>query len=202
MVVVGIAAILIGAGAGYLVGNANERTLTSTATSTYTSYITVTTATSASSTFEGIQLALLVEPTNLGFGQNVTIKARVYNPTPTELTVTSVGIENPSQFPCYGHFDPAIDVYSGGYTFANLSRASPLLQYNAIPQSCQPLSQLTYTFLPDGANSTQQTVVLGGYYVHSPGGFGYSFQHFPRGQYTVLAFDEWGQQAMQYFTVT
>lgn len=203
---IAIVAILIGGGAGYLAGNANERTVTSTSTST------LTTPAAPPPYVNGLQLAIQVGPDDLTQGQNVTIRAWVYNPTSATIVVSTSGVDNPMQAPCTVQSGLGVNIYEGTYTFAfgNISKYSPLLQYNRnspnpydsnwTPSCIAPI-QNTYVFRPYGANSNNETIVLGGYYTRIGYGLAYTFQPFPAGTYTVVVFDAWGQQALAHFNV-
>jgi hypothetical protein len=206
--VVAIVAILVGAGAGYLIGIDNVHTVTSVSTSLLTT--TFVTTALRPSFVNGLQLVISVSPLNLTQGQNVTISSWVYNPTSSALVVKFPGLENPSESPCELGSATAVDIYSGGYTFANLTGAAPLLQFNAnvAPPQCDNIapagSHPQYTFLSYGENSTMDTNVFGGYYVYNstgPAFHRYVFQRFPSGTYTVVVFDAWGQQQLGHFTV-
>jgi len=212
--VVLVVAIIVSAGAGYLVGVANQHAATSVSTTTLTKE-----ATTATSTVQGLQLLASVRPSSLAVGQNVTIVAEVYNSLQTNVTINAGEITNPSQEPCgLGVVPTGIRVYSGHYTFTNLSAASPLLLYNdslAVP--CFVVFNNTYTFQPNSDNATvsslgasikwvaNETISLSGYWttglVAGPSSKLFS-QNFEPGPYTVLVFDAWGQQLIEYFEVT
>ena len=125
-----IVALLVGAGAGYLIGIAGERSVTSVSTSTLTSTVSI----------PGLQLFSSATLSLMASGANLTIVAGVYNPLDTKVTVSSDEISNPSQQPCgLGVVPAGIRIYSGHYTYANVSTASPLLLYNStIPPPCTP----------------------------------------------------------------
>lgn len=202
-----VIAIIVSAGTGYLAGAANQHATA------------VTTTVTKTSTISGLQLFASVKPSSLAVGQNVTIVAGVYNPLQTKVQVNASEIINPTQGPCGLWTNPTgIRVYSGHYTFANLSTASPLLLYNAWPIVFCPISfNSTYTFQPNSDNATvsyfetstrlvaNETILLSGYWVTSllagPGP-GYTFRNFGPGQYSVIIFDAWGQQLVEYFEVT
>jgi len=140
----------------------------------------------------------------------VTISAWIYNPTSSELIVKFPGLENPSESPCELGSATAVDLYSGSYTFANLTGTAPLLQFNenGAPPQCDNIAPLgshpQYTFLPYGGNSTMDTNVLGGYYVYNSTGLAfhrYLYKQFPSGMYTVVVFDASGQVALEHFDV-
>lgn len=205
--VVLVLAIIASAGAGYLAGVANQRTTT------------LTTTAIATSTIPGLQLFASVKPSSLAIGQNVTIVAGVYNPLSTNVKVNASEIRNPSQAPCGLWTSPmGIRVYWGHYTVTNLSGASPLLLYNAsLPVFCPVFSNNAYTFQPNSDNATvsyfetstklvaNETISLSGYWSAGPlagPGSKYFPQNFEPGSYTVVVFDAWGQQLIEYFEVT
>lgn len=103
-----------------------------------------------------LQLFAAVKPSSVVVGRDVTIVAGVYNPLQTNVTINVGEITNPSQGPCgLGVTPTGIRVYSGHYTFANLSAASPLLLYNAsmvVPWAF--VFNNTYAFQPNSDNAT------------------------------------------------
>jgi hypothetical protein len=150
----------------------------------------------------------------------VSVVAGVYNPLQNNVTVSGMEIDNPSQAPCGRGIDPvAIRVYQGHYSLANISTATPLLLYNASgppPPCAAPFGSIEYTFLPDTDRATatylptgvlvvNETITLSGYWVPSllsgPGNY-YHLHAFDPGIYTVLIFDTWGQQMVEYFHVS
>ena len=212
--------ILASASLGYFVGVANQKTVTSLSATIYTqvsttvvpSGISVTTDTTAS-----VQLNATVSLGPLQMNE-ATVSAEVYNPLPTNVTLTAQVLVSPTEGAC-GYVNSLIGVqfYLGHYGFSNLSSATPLVMYNATgpPPPCPPPPFATYIFLPNSdrvliPGSTppiqiaNRTVVRGGYWtpslVSGPGG-GYYYQPFNPGNYTVLIFDAWGQQMLEYFQI-
>ena len=191
-----VVSILAGAGAGYLIGNTNEHAVTS-----------ISTATAQPPWFvNSLQLAASVEPTHLTQGQNVTVTAWIYSPLAYDVTVTWAPTENPSEAPCSDAKLTRVSVYAGNHTFGDLSTASPLLQWNAsVYPTCLNLGMRTSTFEAYGGTIMAETTTLGGYYVLSGTANGlsrYVFQSFPPGTYTIVVFDAFGQQVIQYFQVS
>lgn len=214
VVIVLVLAIIASAGAGYLAGVANQHTTTSVSTTT----ILQETATKTS-TVPQLQLFAAVKPSSIAEGQNVTIVAEVYNPLQTNVTINVGEITNPTQGPCgLGVTPTGIWVYSGHYTFTNLSIASPLQLYNvslAVP--CAAVFNNTYTFQPNSDKATvsylgtsmtlvtNETISLSGYWIAgllAGPNSGLVFHVFSPGSYTVVVFDAWGQQVVEYFEVT
>ena len=222
--VVGIVAILMGAGVGYLAGNANERTVTSVSTYTATSVVTatftatdlLTTTSTATTTATAPSLAIFgsVSPPSIASGQNVTLNFGVFNPLPTAITVNLSPFYDPylTGCPVSGRPD-AWGLFPGHVTFSNLSSAKSLLLYNAsMPLLCFAGANSTFVFQPDSdvalVTAFNRTLTLtwdhtqnySGYWVPSSNG-DYRFEVFPPGQYTALFFDVWGQQLLEYFAV-
>jgi len=215
---------MVSVGTGYLAGVANQHAVNSVSTSTVTSFSTTPGpgfGTNSTATTPSLQLVAAVSPASVTVGQNVTIVAEVFNPLPTNLTISATEMANPSQYPCgLGIFPTGIRVYSGHYTLANLSAAAPLQLYNASggPPACFVLFSSVYTFLPDsdeakvsylGTSTTyvaNQTIVLMGYWTQQLPATGplpvFVLQSFEPGAYTVLVFDSWGQRLIEYFQVT
>jgi hypothetical protein len=212
-----IVALLVGAGAGYLYGTTNERVVTSISTTTKTSIITSNVTTEY--TVPTLELLVRVEPTQLSSGQNVTITDEVYNPLATEVVANSSEIINPTQGPCgRGVIPTGVQVYEGHYTFTNLTEGTPLMLYNASggPHPCPAPYSNVFHFQPDSDKAivfylgtsidwvTNETIGLKGYWVQVPssGLPRFALHEFAAGEYTVLVFDAWGQQQLEYFVVT
>jgi len=225
-------AILAGAGAGYLIGNANERTVTSittitttsTATVTYvsTGFLTTTTTVTgtvrSTNTVPSLELFGSVSPPAMASGQNVSLTLGIYNPLPTTVSVNVSSFADPSVFPCGVSGSPdAWDFFSGHVTFSNLSSATPLLLYNAsIVFPCTAPFNSTFTFQPGSDVAIVQllqvansTMTLNWSHTYNYSGYwvpssngNHKLQAFPPGQYTALVFDVWGQQQLEYFEVT
>lgn len=215
--------LIIAAGTGYFVGSANQRTVTSTTTAT--SSVTTTTTETETSNLGATSLLLTstVSPETAAQGENVTVVAEVYNPLASSMTVNLTSMINPSQGPCSFFSEAtALRVYSGHYTFANLTGAQPVQLYNSsIAIFCPVQFSFVFTFMPHSDNATVQylpplpptsvvqvvreTTVLSGYW--SPGllagpSSGSVFHAFGPGSYTVVVFDVWGQQLIVYFEVS
>ncbi|TLY17185.1 MAG: hypothetical protein E6K86_02675 [Thaumarchaeota archaeon] len=210
--------VVVGSGGiGYLAGFANQRTVTSVLTTTALGSTTTRTVTLAS-----LELLVRVTPQVASQGRNITVVAEVYNPLQTIVVVNATTIINPAQGPCGQNSATGVRVYSGHFTSFTLSGATPLLLYNAslIPP-CPAIFSFVYTFQPNSDNATVQalppfptqaetrlvneTTTLSGYWVNcclAGPGASYMFQKFHPGQYTVVVFDEWGQQIIEYFEVT
>jgi hypothetical protein len=167
---------------------------------------------------DGLELTATIEPNSVAEGQNVSVVAEVNNTQSTTLEVDSISMTNPAYGPCGQGFATGVRVYRGHYSLSSLSQANELLLYNpSLTYLCPAVFTFQYTFSPDSAMATIQaslgayqaenetrlvseTSVLTGYWVDS--GLGYVFQRFPVGQYTVLIFDAWGDQAVGYFQVS
>jgi hypothetical protein len=211
---------LVGAGTGYLLGNANEHTATSISTRTLPAVATTKTMTA---TLPNLELFARIVPEVATQGQNVSIVTELYNPLTSNIALNASVIIDDSEAPCgLGIRAIGIQVYSGHYSFGNLSKANPLLLYNfsGPPPPCFIRYNYTYVFQPNSdnarvgylsANTTlniQYTDNLSGYWVNCstprPGGIGAcaNLQKFQPGQYTVHVFDAWGQQTIVYFEVS
>jgi hypothetical protein len=235
-----IIAIILGIVVGYYLGPrpTYRTTITSVSTSTFTSDLTVisssistvesistmtsagqtmTVFTGSSSLLPSLQLTADVLPVNASPGQNISMIADVYNSLPYNVTLNATSIVNPSQGPCAQNQATAVNVYSGHYTFVNISHATPLLLYNASQDYlCPAQFHFTYTFLANSDNATvmtlppfsfptiaeivNETSTLSGYWTKSENS--YAFQNFGPGQYTVLVMDAWSQETICYFQVS
>jgi hypothetical protein len=208
-----ILVIAVSAGTGYFFGVSHQSTTTSISITTQFSTTTATTLSIAQ--FPTLQLIAAVSPKVVPEGRNVSIVAGVYNPLPRNVTVTGAEISNPSQGPCgLGIAPMGIRVYQGRYAFANISEAKPLLLYNASgpPPCAAPLSFIDYVFLPNsdtagvvsfmsGSWEANETFALGGFFSNCAD-MHCDYQKFSPGVYTVLIFDTWEQQALEYFYVS
>jgi hypothetical protein len=210
-----VVALVVGLGTGYFVGNTNERTTISTFTVSATTISTIMTTTAVPT----LELLVQVEPTRLVSGQNVTIVAEVYNPLSIEVTANSSMIINPTQAPCgLGIAPTGIQIYGGHYTSANLTQGTPLMLYNAsgpVPPCSAPYNSV-YHFVPNSDKAVvfylgtstdwvaNETTALREYWtqVTSNGLPRFAPHEFAIGEYTVLVFDAWGQQQLEYFTIT
>ena len=232
---------LLAAAGGYYIGTSNQRTTTSVSVSTVTSSTTSTTVTTFTATSvsfltfihtttatgttvifnnstPSVQLFTKVTPGIVAQGGNVSIRFGVYNPLPAEVSLSFNDSSNPSQCSC--SCGPVfLRIFAGHYSFANLSSASPLLQYNAsnVPPCFRP-EGYSLTFAPNSDQALvvihdlnytatwtfNYTEVLNGYWINcclSGPGPSYTLQPFLPGPYTVLAYDSWGQQEIEYFEV-
>ncbi len=164
----------------------------------------------------GLELTATIQQIYLVEGQPLTVVAEVNNTSSTPLTVNATSMDNPAYGPCQQGFATGVQIYMGHYSAGNLTQANELLLYNPSLISCPAVFTFRYTF---GANSALATVqpslggyqprsearlvnetsVVGGYWVGS--GQNYVFHAFPTGQYTVLVFDAWGDEALGYFQV-
>ena len=168
--------------------------------------------------FPSLELTAKVFPENITTGENVSIVAEVYNSLPETVAVEAASISDLSEAWCPFSSPTAVTLYSGRYTFSNITGAVFLLQYNGeIQGACSTPTPIGYTFLPnsDEANlqsmppnnlrlpptAINKTTSLEGYWGNLAGEVP-TFQPFPLGLYTVLVSDAWGQETLCYFTVS
>jgi hypothetical protein len=226
-----VVAILVGAGVGYLSGNAGVRTVTSVSTTsrlfTTTSILTTTTLVTATAyetttlntaTSPTLEIIAGVSPTVITSGQNVTVNWGIYNPLPLGVEVSVSAYTNPYLSPCpISEVPTTFYIYSGHLSFTTLSSSTPRLIYNqSLNIECFAGFNSTLVFEPHSDRATvnalgssltanmNYTAEFSGYWVILPsnGGIGGpTFQKFPQGEYTVLFNDTWGQQELRYFTV-
>ena len=226
VVVVGIVAILLGAGVGYLAGGSGGHAVTSvstltvdsTSTATITTTMTVTAAGTETVTWTSkvpsLQLFGSVWPPGIVSGQNVTIDVGIYNPLPAPILVNVSAFADPYLTPCGVSGSPdAWGLFRGHVTFSNISSATQLQLYNAsFPVPCFRMWNSTFNFQPDGSVAVVAqlniTVTVtenpsynySGSWVRSANG-DYRSQPFMPGQYTAYFFDVWGQRLLEYFVV-
>ena len=185
-----------------------------------TDYISVTPeSTIHSNATEGLQLTATINPINVPQGSNVSVTAQVYNTLSRDVEVNATSMTNPADGPCQQGLATGVKVYQGGYSAANLSKAAELLLYNpSLIYTCPEVFTFQYSFAPNsdvatvqaslsgnqvGKNTTgpvDETSVLSGYWTGS--GQNYTFDSFPQGNYTLVVFDAWGQEAIGHFQVT
>jgi len=216
-----IVAIILGVAAGYfLIPRISTTTIeitvvtSSISTTTTTSETTITGSTMVA---PSVELAASVLPINPTPGENISISADVYNPLVYTVMLNATSIVNPAYGPCAQNQATSIDVYSGHYTFSNISEGAPLLLYNASQLFlCPAQFHFTYSFNPNSDNATivtlppfslptvskivNETSIVSGYWTKS--GNSYAFQHFDPGQYSVLVTDAWSQETICYFQVS
>lgn len=199
-----IAGIFISASLFVAVGEAPR---TSTSISTVESITTVTTyypSTPGSSVVysnitSGIQLSAIISPSTSGFGQNFTVVAIVRNVLTVSIQLNATGLDNPAYGPCQQAIATGINVYSGYYTRANISEASPLSLYNpSLIYTCPTESTTRYDFSP--GNGVVETSVISGDWVGSAQNYTFN-KYLPPGTYTVVVFDAWDQTAIGYIQV-
>jgi hypothetical protein len=204
-----VVAVLAGAGAGYLVGTANPRTVTQS---------TTTTATTTDFRPLGIFLGLLGN-SSVSFGRNETVIVSLTNELPYANNATYTGFPTLQNMPS---FSSAGDNYvlpvppsscgsapSGyiPYFVAIYNQSGMPLQLNDVAPS------LTSCIAGLGTNNghvfgasqvVNEAISLGGY-LHSSDAsepwINATYHQFSPGTYTVVAFDPWNQLAIMTFTV-
>jgi hypothetical protein len=190
---------------------------TSTASESST---TVQTSGSYTNSAQGLELRLTVnESSAAGSGVNATVFISVeeYNTLGTANNVskaTEWGLQGLSLGPCGTQAYPfGVALYSGTYTAANVSQATPLQIYPIVPCPLfirlvtgylfQPASDMAVV-LPSGPNATatpmSANVTATG--VYGKGGAPSSSPTpLGPGTYTVAAGDEWGSVVVEHFTI-
>jgi hypothetical protein len=187
------------------------------------------TATAVVDSANNLQLQLsLNASSSSATGVSISVLVDEYNPLATMNNVTAanewvVALNGLNGAPCGGEengWPVGFGVASGRYTSSNITDAklldlvNPTAFYNCPPYmgAFNGATAITFEPLSDTAAGTgcsnycpAETVTAGtslwgdvtGYW--SQGG---AFTNFPRGTYTVLAEDEWGNSAIAYFTVS
>jgi hypothetical protein len=227
-----VVAVVLSSGLGLFGGSSRQHTVTTASISTVSTEITdviqvTTTVKSISTTmqavngtvtqpFPSLELSARVYPENLTLGENVSIISEVYNSLPESVQVEAPPINDPSEAWCPFSSPTAVTLHLGYYTFANLTGAVYLLQYNGANEgACSTPPFIAYTFLPNSDEAILQTIPpdklraptainsttsLSGYFGNLAGET-LAFQAFTPGTYTVLVSDAWGQEKLCYFTV-
>jgi hypothetical protein len=220
-----VVAVLVGAGVGYLSGNAGMRSFTSVTTTSLlftTAPFLMTTTTYETTTLSNASVPSLeiiagVQPTVITSGQNLTVNWGIYNPLPFGVEVRVPEYANLYTAACpISEVPTTFYIYGGHVSFSTLSSNTPLFIYNqslAIP--CSVGFNSTLVFEPHSDSATvyalgstmtadmNYTAEFSGYWVTHPstGALGGpTFQRF-QGQYTVMFNDTWGQQELRYFAV-
>lgn len=146
-----------------------------------------------------LEFSASVQPAQPTSGEGVTVLTQVLNPLSITVAYDAVVMTSPAYGPCEQDLLTGAKAYAGYYTMENISTATQLLLYdpNGIYTCPTPLQLYRQTFLP-GA-SVNESVQLKGYWTVS--GNSSTFHQFSQGYYTVLAFDNWGHQALLHFMV-
>jgi len=176
-----------------------------------------------------LEFELSINSSSLHSGQSINIIESVFNNLSTVNTVYNESAWNPSYLLTVGEICPAFSspttfvILGGYYTASNVSTATHWLYYFPPPpwsSSC-PYRQLTrFVFQPNSniadirngyksqnfTDSVEANYIATGYYL-SPSDTGSNntlpqFIQFPKGIYTIVGGDEWGDQALLYFTVS
>jgi hypothetical protein len=187
---------------------------TTTATSPGPSSVTVP-------SFHGLALTLSLDTTTPRPGQKLIVRVGVANTLATENTVPSAKNWQPVGLTLGAcgttGFPFGIAYYKGNYDAGGVASATPLYFYNPylLPPCAAPLPVDDYVFQPasdialgrisgvpgDSANAfaMEVTLVIAGYWPSTPSSV---INPFTRGDYTIVAGDEWGSLAVLHFTVT
>ena len=193
MAVVAIVAILTGAGAGYLVGNANEHTVTSVSTYTTTSVSTVTstvttakgklsycgfsTSCSAQNPYGPI-LTLSVNTTMVKPNGSFQFSVTEINPNPEYINLTAAHDWYVSglTLPCNGGYAPyGVEVFRGHYSLQNISLGVNTLHFAVL--LCPFLGNYSvYSFPPESAfvpklvevQEFEQVYAINGFVINGP----------------------------------
>jgi hypothetical protein len=191
-------------------------TISSSSSVSYTVTTVVPDQKISSNTTDGLQLVARIVPLITSQPQNITVVAVVNNTLSSSVTVNATSLENPVHGPCSQEFATGVRVYAEHDTFANLSKASELLLFDpSLEYPCVTVQIYQYTFSPRsdianvtwssssslGTRAVNETSTLTGYWIASEEGGNYSFHLFPRGNYTILVFDAWGQEVLGYFEI-
>jgi hypothetical protein len=162
--VVGIVGILIGAGAGYLVGYAGERTVTSVSTTTLVTTVTFT-STYVYDSGALLQLQVTLNASTIQSGGAVGAVISVFNPLATNVTVGVPATENAffhswdsMDFVCGGNalsYTASFALFRGHVNSDNLSSAgAPLtLAPPFYPPCAPPFSPSSVIFKPQSSEA-------------------------------------------------
>ena len=224
-----IVALLVGAGAGYVFGVANQRTAVSptTVTSAVTETLTMQSPytecefVDACSTANPSGIVLSMELNATIVSSNGSLAVRIDESNPTRRDVNMSVADNwyigslPSLWVCYTGSPPyGVAVFRGYYTLQNVSAAKDLINASEYPKlpSCIYGGNITgFNFKP-GASFKP----VGGLTAGFPNGvqfdatdspnrsssFGeYSLWSSKPAVYTIALGDEWGDLALAHFTV-
>jgi hypothetical protein len=221
-----VVAILVGAGAGYFAGSSIRPTATTTSTMTTTQTVTMTVAQIPGTNALQLQLSLGLNGTG-----GVSVIVDDFNTLPATNNVTAgdrwlVTLSGLNGAPCGGEdsgWPVGFAIASGYYTGSNITAAKLLELVNpATTVVCPPYIEVfgdavVYSFEPSSDVATgygcsvnqcpTEAVTTGvspslwgdvaGYYNQAG-----TFTTFPRGTYTVLAEDKWGNYTLAYFIIS
>jgi len=196
---------------------------------TFTSFTTTSSAFEASTTNStlGLELILSLNATEIQTGQAITVTTSVSNilqrvnnvSGASRWALPALANWSYSAFPCPNWYN--FLVFSGYYSIANISSAGGGLHLfpPGVVLPCPYRNFSSFVFEPSSDNvavgnppnpsgtfSTQENSTIVGYYTTAQG---YVTSNrilppppFPRGAYTIVAGDEWGQIALLHFVVT
>jgi hypothetical protein len=197
---------------------AGTSTISQSSTTASQSSTTIQTSgsyTNTSGAAQGLELRLSVNASSAGGNVTVFIAADEYNTLASANNVskaTEWGLQGLSLGPCgTGAYPFGVALYSGTYTAANISQATPLRIYPLVPCPLyirlitgyvfQPASDLAVV-LPSGPNATatpmSANVTATAVYAS---GLSSSSTPLGPGTYTVAAGDEWGSVVLTRFTI-
>ena len=222
-----VIAILVGLGAGFVLGNTSVRTVTSVSTtatlltttstlrttSVFTTTARSTTTTLTTATAPGLELIARVTPSSIASGKNISIIFGAYNPLSSTYATNVTSFRNQYLGSCPISENPTTYyIYAGHVTFSNLAFNTPVFLHNpSTVVTCKHSFNSTLAFQPDSDLPTEIrpnmtsflvnfTSTYHGYWARGSGS-GYSFIAFAPGQYSVLVTDTWGQRELEYFVV-
>ncbi len=186
--------------------------ITTQSTTTQPSTTAAPTTTTVQST-NGLQLQVSVNSTNITPGEPLQINISEYNTLSTTndvIAATNWGVTGLALSTCQNINEQpfGIAVYQGNYTSLNISQATPLTLFAAVP--CPLVIRLIteYDFLPHSINAAimpggditsptlmSATVTVNGTYTRL------QLNPLIPGVYTIVAGDEWGALEFLYFNV-
>jgi hypothetical protein len=223
-----VIAVLAGAGAGYLFGNANERTVTLVSTATPKTAGSSPTRAFALSPY-GLNFSISINGTSLSSNQSIEITASIFNTLSNANNITA-NVNN-YQFLGYHLFPNPAGYWTGPYLFVVLNGSYDALGMNGLggkgwaengvsEESSTPWS---YRFGQNSSSATlaiygctafcqngtvgpypsSASVVVRGYWTVpvKTGSYPSPPNPFSPGVYTVAVEDEWGAVLVLHFTV-
>ena len=225
-----VVAILVGTGAGYILGAANSRTVTSSTTRTITQtfamkrpYAECGFTTSCSITNpSGIVLTFTLNTTSVRSNGSLIVTVSELNPTTHDINMSAANnwflSDLSNLWICYGGYPPyGIDIFRGYYTIQNVSMARNIInlsEYVVLPSCISSPIITRFTFKAESSYAT-----TGGYNVANDSrrcqfdatngklrqlnvSYGeYTLWSSKPAEYTIAVGDEWGDFALAHFSV-
>jgi hypothetical protein len=212
-----VVTILAGAGAGYILGAANQRTVTSS-TTVQSPYSECGFVTSCSTTNpSGIVLSMEMNTTSIRPNGSISVTINEFNPTQRYINMSVSDnwflMDLPSFWVCYAGSPPnGLDIFRGYYTLQNVSIARNIInlsEWAVVPFCIYEGTATGFTFKPESTYVAVGITLPNGqvtplqFYATSgrTSDGGYTLWSSRPAVYTIAVGDEWGDLVLAHFSV-